>query len=89
MKRFLLRLKKSASLIYSVLNDKRIASREFETMIGPGFLKLHINKSSTDNKNYVLIEARGGETTVYVPVDFSTIEQIIEFTNGDRRGRSE
>lgn len=89
MKKYFSKLRNKAALMYAAFSDKSIASRDFMTMLGPGFFKVHIKTRAIDNTNYILIEAKGGESTVYIPLDFSTLDQIIKFTNDKRSEKSE
>ena len=72
-------LGKSFSFTKSLLKDRISAEVDVDTPIGNGFLFCQVRESSETQNRYVVIKAKGGDATVFVPLDENSAKQLISF----------
>ncbi len=76
---FLDRLKASNSLVKDLLLDEIVAKSEIATTLGSDFLKCEIRESRSSAERYLILKSRGGESTVFVPLDEAAAKQLVDF----------
>ncbi len=61
-----------------ILKDKVIHELGLNSKFGPGYLSIQIKQQPT-GATYLAVKAKGGEATVWVPLEFDEFEKAIEF----------
>jgi hypothetical protein len=73
------KLKASGSLIKGLLLDEVVSKVDIQTPLGAGFLECQLRESGKSGEQYLLLKTRGGEATVFVPLDKAAAEQLVHF----------
>jgi hypothetical protein len=76
---FLDRLSSSKSLVKGLLLDEIIVKAEIPTPLGVGFLECEVREDRNAAEQYLILKSRGGESTVFVPLDEAAAKQLVDF----------
>ena len=72
-------LKASASLAKGLLLDKVIAKKDITSLLGSGFLEIEVREASKPTERYLIVKSRGGDATVFVPLDEPAAKELVDF----------
>ena len=72
-------LKASASLAKGLLLDKVIAKKDITTLLGSGFLEIEVREANKSTERYLILKSRGGDATVFVPLDEPAAKELVHF----------